>query len=115
MDTCDFAISVSQWETFGRGIFESVSMGIPTLVYKRLSCVWEHLSDGRGIRGTENSPAAMADSILELARHPSLYRELSRLALLATRSLDESFVMQKVRAAWQRASAGACLEAREAS
>jgi len=114
MDTCDFAVSVSRWETFGRGIFESVSMGIPTLAYKRLSCVWEHLSEGSGILGTENSPTAMADRILELVRHPSLYRELSRSALLATRSLDESFIMQKVRAAWQRASADAPLEEREA-
>jgi len=110
MDRCDFAISVSRWETFGRGIFESVSMGIPTLVYKRLSCVWEHLSEGRGVRGTENTPAAMADSMLELARHPFLYRACSRSALLATRALDEAFIMQQVRAAWQRASAGASLE-----
>lgn len=114
MDRCDFAISVSQWETFGRGIFESLSMGIPTLVYKRLSCVWEHLSEGRGIRGTENTPTAMADSLLELVCHPALYRECSRAALLATRSLDESSIMLQVRAAWQRASAGASLVEREA-
>lgn len=105
MDTCDLAISVSRWETFGRGIFESLSMGIPTLVYKRLSCVWEHLREGRGILGTENSPADMAERIGAIARNPSLYQELSQSGLMATQALDESFVMQRVRGAWQRATA----------
>jgi hypothetical protein len=76
--------------------------------------VWEHLREGHGIRGTENTPTAMAESLFELVSHPALYRECSRAALLATRSLDESSIMLQVRAAWQRASAGASLVEREA-
>ena len=35
----DINISVSYWETFGRGIFEGMAIGTPTIVLNRLSCI----------------------------------------------------------------------------
>lgn len=43
-------ISTSNWETYGRGIFEGMAGGLPTVVYDRLSCVKQYLTDGNGIR-----------------------------------------------------------------
>ena len=37
--TCDINISVSLWETFGRGIFEGMSAGLPTVVLQRILSV----------------------------------------------------------------------------
>ena len=37
--TADFNISVAQWETFGRGIFEGMASGLPTVVLRRLACL----------------------------------------------------------------------------
>lgn len=37
----DINISMSKWETFGRGIYEGMAMGLPTIVLKELRCVTE--------------------------------------------------------------------------
>ncbi len=35
----DINISVSKWETFGRGIHEGMAMGVPTVIPERIECV----------------------------------------------------------------------------
>lgn len=37
LSSCDVNISVSLWETFGRGIFEGMAAGLPTVIMQRIS------------------------------------------------------------------------------
>ena len=68
----DVNISVSQWETFGRGIFEGMAAGIPTLVLSRLDVIKDITSSG-------NSPIIcddleeMACKIKQLYYNPDAY------------------------------------------
>ena len=39
LSACDINISVSLWETFGRGIFEGMAAGLPTVVLQRILSV----------------------------------------------------------------------------
>ncbi len=39
LSSCDVNISVSLWETFGRGIFEGMAAGLPTVIMQRISSV----------------------------------------------------------------------------
>lgn len=45
----DFNISVSNWETFGRGIYEGISSGLPTFVFDRLKVVLDLCDDNPGV------------------------------------------------------------------
>lgn len=36
---CDINISVSNWETFGRGIYEGMVVGLPTIILEKLECI----------------------------------------------------------------------------
>ena len=45
----DFNISVSNWETFGRGIYEGISSGLPTFVFERLEAVRELCEGNAGV------------------------------------------------------------------
>lgn len=42
-------ISTSNWETYGRGVFEGMAGALPTVVYDRLDCVAQYVSNGNGI------------------------------------------------------------------
>ncbi|MBR6660612.1 MAG: glycosyltransferase family 4 protein [Bacteroidales bacterium] len=91
----DINISVSNWETFGRGIFEGVSCGLPTFVYSKLTAVRKICEGNQGIRfvnnteemATEiecvlNSPKKyllMSDSLKVLANAVSSEREKNKL------------------------------------
>lgn len=39
ISSCDINISVSNWETFGRGIYEGMTAGLPTIVFDDLACI----------------------------------------------------------------------------
>ena len=45
----DINISVSNWETFGRGIYEGISSGLPTFVFSRLKAVKELCGSNLGV------------------------------------------------------------------
>lgn len=45
----DINISVSKWETFGRGIYEGISSGLPTFVFSRLKAVKELCGSNLGV------------------------------------------------------------------
>jgi len=110
MDQCDLAVSVSRWETFGRGIFEGLTMGLPTLVFEQLACVWEYVTRGTGILSTAGNAAAMAETLAHVVSSPALYSELSRQALDASATLEESEIMPHVHHAWSRAGMRTTME-----
>ena len=49
MKRMHIGVSVSNWETFGRGIFECVSSGLPTFVYKKLKVIENICGDNIGV------------------------------------------------------------------
>ena len=50
----DINISVSNWETFGRGIFEGIQSGLPTFVPSRLTVVKNICDNNPGVMFSEN-------------------------------------------------------------
>ena len=79
----DMNISVSLWETFGRGIFEGACAGLPTLALDSLSAVKNLCANNSGIIFCE-SVEAMATEIFTLTRESHRYRMMSAaLAQLA--------------------------------
>ena len=54
LDSCDINISTANWETFGRGIFEGISAGLPTLVSKKLLAVKQIVGENDGVFFLEN-------------------------------------------------------------
>lgn len=91
----DFNISVSQWETFGRGIFEGLAAGVPTVVLDRI----ESIDD---IATTETSPVRckdtdeMAACIYEMMKDPKLYSLESRKGQLLRESLSTITVKDRL-------------------
>jgi len=70
---CHYAISVSRWETFGKGVFEGLATGLPSFAYSSIECLWEYLQRNGAIKATPSSPSGMADAIEAAIRHPSDY------------------------------------------
>lgn len=70
----DINISVSNWETFGRGIFEGVSSGLPTFVYSRLKCVYDICNGNQGVYFVDNADD-MARRISAMHKDENLYNE----------------------------------------
>jgi len=86
---CHFAISVSQCETFGRGIYEGMATGLPTLAYKDISCLWENLKDGNGIHYVNREPSAIAKKIKDIWDNKIYYKTLSELAYQSALPFEE--------------------------
>lgn len=94
MDNCDINISVARCETFGRGIYEGLVKGIPTIVYKRIECLWENLDDGKGIIGVDNCPEAMVNEILRLQSNRESYTAMSEEALNYRNKFNEENIVR---------------------
>lgn len=69
----DINISLSTWETFGRGIFEGMAAGLPTFVLNKLVNVRNLCEDNRGICFSE-SVREMAQAIFELIIDATEYK-----------------------------------------
>ena len=73
-EAADINLSVARWETFGRGIFEGMAAGLPTIALRRLAC----------LRGMSCSPLCadtvedMADIITTLWKDEARYQSESR-------------------------------------
>lgn len=80
LNNIDINISVSRWETFGRGIFEGLCAGLPTIVYNSIDCLFEYASTNNGISYVENINE-MADKIYELCINPTSYKNQSQNAI----------------------------------
>lgn len=77
MSNCDFNISVSQWETFGRGIYEGMVFGLPTVIFNKLECVMQ--ADNLGIFPCAvSSLEEMANTIIDMFYDNKKYEEESK-------------------------------------
>lgn len=72
LNNMDINISVSNWETFGRGIFEGIVAGLPTFVSSHLKCIYDICQDNTGVVFCD-SDTAMALEIIKLIEHPEEY------------------------------------------
>lgn len=70
----DLSISVSNWETFGRGIFEGIASELPTFVYKRLFGVKELCDGNIGVTFVDNY-TDMVSEIIRTINNPLLYKQ----------------------------------------
>lgn len=68
----DINISVSNWETFGRGIFEGIQSGLPTFVSSRLTVVKNICKDNPGVTFSKNIEE-MSKQIEETCHNVDLY------------------------------------------
>lgn len=77
MSNCNFNISVSQWETFGRGIYEGMVFGLPTVITNKIECVIQ--ADNLGIFPcVVGSLEEMANTIIDMFYDNKKYEEESR-------------------------------------
>ena len=72
MKKMDINISVSNWETFGRGIFEGISSGLPTFVYSKLIGIKELCAGCIGV-SFSNDAEEMARNIVLTLSDSNLY------------------------------------------
>ena len=72
----DINVSMSSWETFGRGIFEGASAGLPTFAFDMLETVKE-LSECNGGFYFASSVQDMAKRIIEVTSNHELYSYMS--------------------------------------
>jgi glycosyltransferase involved in cell wall biosynthesis len=72
----DINISVSNWETFGRGIFEGISCGLPTFVFYRLTGVRQICNGNKGVSFV-NTAEEMATEIERVIKSPEIYFQMS--------------------------------------
>ena len=72
----DINISVSNWETFGRGIFEGISCGLPTFVLSQLSSVKMICQNNPGVCFADTIEE-MACEIERVVKSPLVFHQMS--------------------------------------
>ena len=72
LSKCDINISVSLWETFGRGIFEGMAAGLPTVVLQRILSVDDFPKNVRPL--TVSCIEKMVDEILLLYEDEKFFK-----------------------------------------
>ena len=82
-------ISVSNWETYGRGIFEGMAGGLPTVVFDHLECVKQYVTDGEGISFVSNHEAFLS-KLIELCTAHDYYSVQARKAIRSVDYLSEA-------------------------
>ncbi len=100
MGECDYNISVSQWETFGRGIYEGMVFGLPTIVLNTLECVMK--ADNLGVFPCiVSSLDEMANAIVEMHFNYEKYKEESKkgkeLSELLSKENSERIIQEKLK------------------
>ena len=76
----DINVSVSNWETFGRGILEGACAGLPTFVPKRLTVIKRLCGEETGVLFS-STISQMADQISKVISNEDTYIKMSmRLA-----------------------------------
>ncbi len=76
LEEMDINVSMSSWETFGRGIFEGASSGLPTFVFDCLKTVEKLSEDNYGFYFA-NSIEDMADAITRVISDREIYNKMS--------------------------------------
>ena len=99
LDEMDMNISMSSWETFGRGIFEGASAGLPTIVFDNLKTVMELSDNNKGFYFAA-SIEEMAKIITELADNIYKYQEMSDALSVISRKFsyknEQNLLMQSI-------------------
>lgn len=85
LQNMDINISVSNWETFGRGIFEGISTALPTIVFNKLTEVKVICNNNPGVIFVENV-IEMASKIIELINNPQKYSSMKN-SLISLRKI----------------------------
>jgi glycosyltransferase involved in cell wall biosynthesis len=88
-------ISVSNWETFGRGIFEGMAGGLPTVAFSHLECVKQYVNDGCGINFV-NSHSDFLKALIKLCKNTEYYKKQSKKAYLSVEYLSEANERKKL-------------------
>lgn len=96
MSKCDFNISVSNWETFGRGIYEGMIFGLPTIVLNKLESVVQK-NDFGVYPYVANTIEDMAEYIITLSQNNFLYREESKKGLHLSEVLNSTRIYTIIR------------------
>lgn len=96
LDKSDINISVSLWETFGRGIYEGLAMGIPTVVLEQLRCVTNASNIGiyPVIAGDIDD---MAEKIIMLWENKEQYEMESQKGEYLGSVLSEQLIYERLR------------------
>lgn len=81
-------ISVSNWETYGRGIFEGMAGGLPTVVYDRLDCIKQYVTDGNGIKFVPSHDAFVLE-LVALCKDNDYYKNQAQKAIASVEYLSE--------------------------
>lgn len=81
-------ISVSNWETYGRGIYEGMAGALPTVVYDRLECVRQYVRNGKGIRFVKDRDGFLSELML-LCDAPLYYKKQAEAAVKSVEYLSE--------------------------
>ena len=77
LNDMDINISMSSWETFGRGIFEGASAGLPTFVFDKLETVKELTNNNYGFCFSR-SVDEMASNIVATVKNKEIYNRMSK-------------------------------------
>lgn len=93
---CHFGISVSKWETFGKGLFEGLATGLPSFAYEHLECLWEYLPSNSGIKLLPSNPYSIPNEIEYLMQNPSIYKSMAVSAINDVRGLNAGFSINKM-------------------
>lgn len=95
---CDFNISVSNGETFGRGIYEGMAAGLPTVVLKQLECV--RTTDTVSVQPVKAANYQdMAEKIITLIENPADYLLESRKGIRLQEELSAEKIYAHIRQA----------------
>ena len=88
-------ISVSNWETYGRGIFEGMAGGLPTVVFDHLECVRQYVTDGEGISFV-TSHKDFLSRLMELCQDQDYYRVQAKKAIQSVDYLSEAHEQERL-------------------
>ena len=99
LDGMDINISMSSWETFGRGIFEGASGGLPTIAFDMLKTVKELSDNNEGICFV-HSLQEMSKKIINIIDDVDMYHKMSvALAVISKKfsyKSEQNLLMQSI-------------------
>ncbi|MGM9880890.1 MAG: non-hydrolyzing UDP-N-acetylglucosamine 2-epimerase [Bacilli bacterium] len=94
IEGCHINISTSHWETYGRGIFEGMAGGLPTLLYDHIDCVNQYVEANKGILFV-HTLIDFKNAIIKLYSDNEYYQMMSKQAIVNVLKLSEEY--EKIR------------------
>lgn len=96
LKNADFNISVSKWETFGRGIFEGLAAGVPTLVLSRLESI-KDITNPQSLPIICDDLEEMANKICMLVTNKELYNLESKKGSVLRKDFSMSVIKERLK------------------